>query len=123
MKKVIKKQNKREKRRARVRAVVIGTNVRPRLNVFRSLRGIYAQLIDDAKGRTLVAVNSKTIKAGKKVENYKGKSAMAYSVGLELATKAKEKKITKAVFDRAGYRYHGRVKAVSDGAIAGGLQF
>lgn len=122
MKKIVKKQSGRERRRARVRAVVIGTAARPRLNVFRSIKAVYAQLIDDAKGRTLAAVHSKAIKASK-VENYKGKSTVAYLVGKELAAKAKEKNITAAVFDRAGYRYHGRIKAVADGARAGGLMF
>lgn len=122
MKKVIKKQDKRERRRARVRARVSGTAACPRLNVFRSLKAVYAQLIDDEKGITLAAAHSRTVKA-EKTDKYQGKAAVAYVVGKALGKAAKEKGITSAVFDRAGYRYHGRVQAVADGAREAGLQF
>ncbi len=122
MKKVIERQTRREKRRVRVRARIFGTATCPRLNVFRSLKSIYAQLIADEQGKTLVAVHSKALKIGK-IENYAGKAALAYAVGKELAVKAKEKNITAVVFDRAGYRYQGRVKALAEGARAGGLVF
>lgn len=123
MKKITNRREKRESRRTRVRASVKGTSAKPRLNVFRSLKKIYAQLIDDDKGRTLVSADSREIKNAKKPENYKGKARIAYLVGLELSKRAKEKNITAAVFDRAGYRYHGRVKALAEGAREGGLIF
>jgi large subunit ribosomal protein L18 len=117
------KQVKKVRRQARVRKVIIGSAQRPRLNVFRSLRGMYAQLIDDAKGVTLLSVHSKTdAKAGDAGERT-GKIAIAYKLGKRLAEKAQEKGITTVVFDRAGYKYHGRVKAVAEGARDGGLQF
>jgi len=94
----------------------MGTAMRPRLCVYRSLKGIYAQLIDDDKG--IVIASSSSIKAKKT----KGMEA-AKQVGLELARKAKEKKVETCVFDRAGYLYHGKVKAVADGAREGGLVF
>ena len=105
----------RERRHLRVRAKVAGTAERPRLVVFRSDKHIYAQLVDDVAQRTLMTVSSTGLK-GKKSE----KSA---AVGKTVAEKAKAAGITKVVFDRAGYRYHGRVKAVADGAREGGLEF
>ena len=113
----IKKQLK-EKRRARIRARVKGTKQRPRLNVFRSLKHINAQIIDDSAGKTLVFANDSELKGkkGKKLEKAK-------AVGLLIAKKAQEKKIKKVVFDRAGYQYHGRIKALAEGARAGGLEF
>ena len=117
------KQDKRNRRRNRVRKVVIGSDVRPRLNVFRSLRGVFAQILDDNASKTLVSVHSKTDgKAGDSGDRA-GKIAASYKVGLRLAEKAKEKGITKVVFDRAGYKYHGRIKAVAEGARDGGLEF
>ncbi len=114
---------KRERRRARVRAQISGTASRPRLNVFRSLLGMSAQLIDDEAGKTLVSANSKSdAKIGDAGER-KGKVAVAYLVGKALAEKAKAKGITMVVFDRAGYAYHGRVAALAEGARDGGLQF
>ncbi|HKS05621.1 MAG TPA: 50S ribosomal protein L18 [Gemmatimonadaceae bacterium] len=105
----------RARRHRRVRAKVIGTQERPRLVVFRSLKHIYAQIVDDAGRRTLLTVSDGELK-GKKTE----KSA---AVGKLVAEKAKAAGIKKVVFDRAGYRYHGRVKAVADGAREGGLEF
>lgn len=116
------KGDRRERRRARVRARVLGTLERPRLNVFRSLTGMFAQCIDDTAGKTLVSVSMKDAKAGDAGERA-GKTATAYLLGKALAEKAKAAKITTVVFDRAGYKYHGRVKAVADGARDGGLQF
>ena len=107
---------KRFRRHLRVRKKVTGTPERPRLVVYRSLKHIYAQLVDDAAQRTLMTVSSQAIGEGKKSE----KSA---EVGKQLAGKAKEAGITRVVFDRAGYQYHGRVKAVADGAREGGLEF
>ena len=106
------------RRKARVRAKVFGTAQRPRLSVFRSLKHIYCQLIDDEQGKTLVSACDKQIKADKK-----NKTDLAYEVGKLIANKAKEKKIEKCVFDKSGYRYHGRVKALAQGAREGGLKF
>ncbi|KKQ27125.1 MAG: 50S ribosomal protein L18 [Candidatus Magasanikbacteria bacterium GW2011_GWC2_37_14] len=123
MKKIIPKKS-REVRRARVRATVTGTGIRPRLNVFRSLKGMYVQIIDDVKAVTLVAADVKEIKKVEKSDKYKNnKEAQAYNLGKLLAEKAVAKKIESVVFDRAGYRYHGRVKALAEGAREGGLKF
>ncbi len=118
----LNKNEKRARRHGRVRARILGTAERPRLHAHRSLRGLYAQLIDDAAGKTVVAAHSKTSPRND-VPDRKGKVAVAYSLGLTLAEKAKAINITAVVFDRGGYAYHGRVQAVADGARAGGLQF
>ncbi|MBU6358759.1 MAG: 50S ribosomal protein L18 [Chloroflexota bacterium] len=110
----------RERRRRRVRSNLAGMPSRPRLNVFRSLTGTYAQLIDDSVGHTLAAASS--LDAEIKNANFK-KTDAAREVGKLIAKRAQEKSIKKVVFDRAGYRYHGRVKAVADGAREGGLEF
>lgn len=111
------KRIKRTIRHKRVRSVVSGTAVRPRLSVYRANRHIYAQLIDDEAGKTLAAASSSEIKL-------KGKKAgLATETGKLLAKKAGEKKIHGAVFDRGGYKYHGRVKALAEGAREGGLKF
>lgn len=111
----------RERRRRRVRAKIVGTPGRPRLNVFRSLQHIYVQLIDDEAGHTLVAASS----LDKEVKSQSGlkKTDEAVAVGKLLAQRAQERHIKQVVFDRAGYRYHGRVKAIADGAREGGLEF
>jgi len=116
------KNSRRQLRHLRVRARVSGTAVAPRLSVFRSLRNITAQLIDDTSGKTLCQASGKEV-GKEKVENYAGKTAVAYLVGKKLAEKAKAAKIDKAVFDRGGYRYHGRVAALATGAREGGLEF
>ncbi|MDQ3238992.1 MAG: 50S ribosomal protein L18 [bacterium] len=107
----------REKRHARVRAKVSGTTVRPRIAVFRSNVGLYAQLIDDTIHSTLLSV--KTAELGVKIN----KVEQSKLLGELIAKKAKEKNICSVVFDRGGYRYHGRVKAFAEAARAGGLQF
>jgi large subunit ribosomal protein L18 len=107
---------RRFKRHLRVRNKVVGTAERPRLVVFRSLKHIYAQLVDDAKSHTLATVSDLGIEQGKKGER-------AQEVGKLIAERAKSAGISRVVFDRAGYRYHGRVKAVADGARKGGLEF
>ena len=105
----------------RIRKKVLGTAERPRLNVYRSLNHIYVQLIDDLRGETLVSANSDE---GKKGERRRGGNlAAAKSVGKNIAERAKSKGIDKVVFDRGGYIYHGRVKALADSAREGGLQF
>lgn len=110
------RSEKRVRRHLRVRKTVTGTAERPRLVVFRSLKHIYAQLVDDASNRTLVTVTSQAVSDGKKSER-------SAAVGKTIAEKAKAAGITRVVFDRAGYKYHGRVKAVADGAREGGLEF
>ncbi len=123
MKRLTRQKTKlRQVRHARVRAVVIGTATRPRLSVFRSRRGMTAQLVDDSTGRTLCYVDSREV-GKEKVESRSIKVSAGFLVGQKLAQKAKEKNITQAVFDRGGYRYHGRVAALADGARAGGLEF
>ncbi len=116
------KNNLRQVRHARVRATVKGTKETPRLSVFRGLRSLVTQLIDDTSGKTLCAVKSAEIKEAK-VEGKEGKVALAYLVGQKLAEKAAALGIKAVVFDRGGYRYHGRVAAVAEGARAGGLKF
>lgn len=116
------KHEKRIRRHKRVRARVIGTPNRPRLCVFRSASHIHAQLIDDEKGKTIISMSDIGMKA-KKTEKADGKIALAFEVGKLIAAEAKEKKITEVVFDRGGYQYHGRVKAVAEGAREGGLKF
>ena len=107
----------KERRHKRIRKKIKGTKSHPRLSVYRSLKNNYAQLIDDEKKVTLISCSDlKMKKSGTKAE-------MARKVGTELAKKASEKKITKCVFDRAGYKYHGRVKAIAEGAREGGLKF
>jgi large subunit ribosomal protein L18 len=109
----------RERRHKRVRGKVVGTAERPRLVVTRSNRGIFAQLVDDRAGKTLAAANWLQVK-----ETFKGnKRDQAAEVGKLLAASAKEAKINTAVFDRGGYLYHGRVKALADAAREGGLRF
>jgi large subunit ribosomal protein L18 len=112
----------RERRHRRVRVRVHGTAERPRLNVFRSLRHIYAQLIDDSGGRTLAAASTLDAEVSEKIGKLK-KVDQAKLVGQLLAKRAVEKGVKQVVFDRGGYRYHGRVKSLAEGARAEGLQF
>ncbi|HTI65544.1 MAG TPA: 50S ribosomal protein L18 [Gemmatimonadaceae bacterium] len=110
------REQKRSRRHLRVRKKVSGTSERPRLVVFRSLKHITAQLVDDVSRRTLATVSSTDLETGKKTQK-------SLEVGKRIAARAKDAGITKVVFDRAGYKYHGRVKAVADGAREGGLEF
>ena len=112
------KQTKMASRHKKIRYKIIGTALRPRLSVYRSNAGMNLQLIDDESGKTLASANSSEVKDGKKT-----KVETALALGKLLAEKASAQKISVVVFDRGGYRYHGRVKAVADGARAGGLQF
>ncbi|HEX8619112.1 MAG TPA: 50S ribosomal protein L18 [Thermoanaerobaculia bacterium] len=105
--------------RERIRRKVTGTTARPRLAVFRSLKSVYAQIIDDATGNTLVSASSLEKDAGAKGSN----AAAAKAVGALIAKKAKDKGITKVVFDRGGYLYHGNIKALADAARENGLEF
>ena len=109
----------RQARHKRVRGKISGTADCPRLNVFRSLQNIYAQLIDDVKGETLVSAST----VEKDFEDYGGNISAARKVGELLAQRAAEKKITQCVFDRGGYIYHGRVQELAEGAREGGLKF
>ena len=122
------KREKRIRRHKRVRAKIFGTSKVPRFCVFRSNKHIYGQLIDDEKGKTLLSVSDfkigklKIKKEKEKIER-KAKIARAYEIGKMIAEKALEEKIKKVVFDRGGYKYHGRVKAVAEGARDAGLLF
>jgi len=120
------KLEQKARRHARVRARIFGTAKVPRLCVSRSNRYISAQLIDDAKGITLaVSRDQKMAKSAKKAAagELSGKQAAAFTVGREIAQKAQELKIKKAVFDRGACRYHGRIKSLAEGARKGGLEF
>ena len=123
MKRARTPQEQRQGRQARVRARVTGTAARPRLNVFRSATAMFVQLIDDERSVTLASVHSKSMTTKPEGGERSAKIAVAYAMGQELAAKAKELGVSAVVFDRAGYRYHGRVQAVADGARAGGLNF
>jgi len=112
----------RAHRHSRVRKNLAGTAERPRLNVFRSTLGIYAQVIDDQSGRTLVSASTVDRDLREKLKGLK-KSEQAKAIGQAVAERAKDKGIQTVVFDRGGYRYIGRVKALADGAREGGLQF
>ena len=109
----------RLKRHKRVRAKISGTPERPRLNVFRSAKHIYAQIIDDVTGTTLVSASS----MDKGFEGFGGNKEAAGKVGKNIASKALEKGISEVVFDRSGYIYHGRVKQLAEAAREGGLKF
>lgn len=113
---MLEKNLKRLARHTRVRAKVNGTTERPRLVVYRSLKAIYAKLVDDTSGKTLAEASDLKGKKGTKTERAK-------EVGVEIAKKGIEKKVTLCVFDRNGYQYHGRVKALAEAAREGGLKF
>ncbi len=118
--KIRSQEQRRYRRHMRVRRKVAGGPARPRLVVFRSSKHIYAQVVDDTRGVTLVGAADTS--EGITVEGT-GKTARSFALGRLIAVRAKAKGITKVVFDRAGYQYHGRVKAVADGARKGGLEF
>lgn len=122
MKRARTPQARRESRQARVRARVSGTAERPRLNVFRSNAEMFVQLIDDVRGVTLASAHSKKI-SKPEAGDLKGKTAVAYALGKQIGETAKGLGVTTVVFDRAGFRYQGRVKAVAEGARAAGLNF
>jgi large subunit ribosomal protein L18 len=117
------KNQTRQRVHDRIRKKVVGTPERPRLNVYRSLNHIYVQLIDDLKGVTLAAASTADERKGKDTRVTGGNVASAKIVGKKIADLAKQKGFTKVVFDRGGYIYHGRVKAVADAAREAGLQF
>jgi|SRR5579864_7160586 len=114
----MKRINTKQQRKIRISSKVRGTDEKPRLSVFRSNGSIYAQLIDDEKRKTIIGVSEKHI------ENKKGtKTEKAKALGLTLATKASEKNIKHIIFDKGNYKYHGRIKAIAEGAREGGLIF
>jgi len=115
--------SQRKRRHVRVRAKVSGTAIRPRLNVFRSSAHIYAQVIDDNKGHTLVAASDLEDAVRERAGEGAPKTARAKAVGEVIAERAKAVGVDSVVFDRGGFLYHGRIKAVADGAREGGLKF
>jgi large subunit ribosomal protein L18 len=119
-----KKRERRERAHLRIRARVRGTSERPRLSVYKSLKYIYAQLIDDDRGHTLAAVSSADPEVRQQLDGKAASNKQAAKlVGETIAVRAKEKGIEKVVFDRGGYVYHGNVKALADSAREKGLQF
>ncbi len=119
---MLEKKVKRIRRHKRVRAKVSGTGKRPRLCVFKSQKHIYGQLIDDDKGKTLAQASDLELAVLKKSEK-QGKMNIALEVGKLIAGKAKDLKIEKVVFDRGGYKFHGKIKSLAEGAREGGLKF
>jgi large subunit ribosomal protein L18 len=113
------KNSRRNKIRFRIRSKVRGTSLMPRISIYRSNKGIYTQLIDDDKQMTIASASS--LESG--IDATVSKVDQSKAVGLLLAERAKAENVTKVVFDRGGYLYHGRVKALADGAREGGLQF
>ena len=123
MKEQLKKAERRERRRRRSKRHAFGTEASPRLVVYRSLSHIYGQLVDDVSGKTLVTASSTEKALAPKSKKPVTKTELSSIVGKELAIRAKKKNLSKVVFDRNGFLYHGRVKAVADGAREGGLKF
>ncbi|WP_041972918.1 50S ribosomal protein L18 [Geobacter sp. OR-1] len=122
MSSLAEKKQARIKRKTRVRKKISGNSDRPRLNVFRSARHIYAQIIDDASGNTIVSASTLLDAVGTGLK-YTGNIEAASKVGAEIARRALEKNINTVVFDRSGFLYHGRVKALADAARENGLSF
>ncbi len=122
MKPEVNRRKARERRRAHVRKRVVGTPERPRLNVFRSLNHIYAQVIDDSRGHTIAAASTIDKEVREQIVGM-NKTEQAQVVGRVVAERALAKGVKKVVFDRAGYKYHGRVKALAEAARKAGLEF
>ncbi len=121
--KQIKKTQMHRRRQMRIRKRLSGTADRPRLTIFRSLKHIQAQLIDDVNGRSLMGISSNAPQLKDQLQTIEGKCNKSREVGKALAARAQEAGISQVVFDRAGYLYHGRVKALAEGAREGGLKF
>ncbi|SRR5690554_1004675 len=115
--------NSRLRSKTKIRKHISGTAERPRLTVYRSLDNVYAQLIDDVNGKTIAAASSLSKELAEELKSAKGKVAKSKLVGSLLAKKAIDQNITSVVFDRNGYRYHGRIQAIAEGAREGGLKF
>jgi large subunit ribosomal protein L18 len=122
MEKTAQREAARRRRHRRVRKLVVGTSQRPRFNVFRSLKHIYAQVIDDSRGRTLAAASTLDPELRDKVKGL-NKTEQAKLVGGLLARRALERGVKEVAFDRGGYKYHGRVKSLAEAAREGGLEF
>jgi large subunit ribosomal protein L18 len=121
---MIKRENKsRLRSKNRIRKSIFGTPEKPRLSIYRSLNNIYGQVIDDSSGKTLAAASSLSKEIIEELKSAKSKSAKSKLVGNLLAKKALEQKISIVIFDRNGYKYHGRVQAFAEGAREGGLKF
>ncbi len=118
-----KKNISRYRSKVKIRSKISGTPERPRLTVYRSLNNVYAQIIDDVNGKTMAAASSQSKEIAEEVKVAKGKISKSKMVGVLLAKKAVEQNINTVVFDRNGYRYHGRVQAIAEGAREGGLKF
>ena len=119
----MKQKTSRQRAKIKIRKKISGTSEKPRLSVYRSLDNIYAQIIDDTTGNTLVSVSSLNKEAKEDLKSVKGKINKSKLIGNLVAKKALEKDIKNVVFDRNGFRYHGRVKALAEGAREGGLVF
>ena len=119
----IEKNRKRIKLKKRIRKKIVGTKQRPRLTVYRGLRNMVAQLVDDENNKTILTVTSLSKDIQESIKDVKGKVEISKIVGKKLAENAKKKKIRNVVFDRSGYKYHGRVKALAEGARENGLKF
>ncbi len=121
--KTLQKARMRKVRHRRVRKSIRGDAARPRLNVFRSLKHIYAQVIDDSAGATLLSLSTNTPEIRSKLESGMDRKAQSKIVGQVLGEKMKEQGVSSVTFDRGGYRYHGRVKALAEGVRESGLEF
>jgi large subunit ribosomal protein L18 len=119
----MKRMTARSRAKIKIRKKISGTSDRPRLTVYRSLNNIYVQVIDDTNGNTLTSVSTLSKELASEVKSAKGKINKGKLVGKAIAKKAIEKNISSVVFDRNGYRYHGRIQAVAEGAREGGLKF
>ena len=123
IKKALLRRERRERLKSHISKHIRGTSDRPRLTVFRSLKSIYAQLVDDQGQKTLISVSSSSKNLSGEIKKANGKIEVAKIVGKAVGEEAKKKKIETVVFDRNGYLYHGRVKAVAEGAREAGLKF
>ena len=120
---MVKRKNKRVRSKIKIRKKLSGVPERPRLTVYRSLNNIYVQLIDDVNGKTLTSASTLSKELTEELKSAKGKTSKSKVVGKLIAKKALEQNISSVVFDRNGYRYHGRVQAIAEGAREGGLKF
>ncbi len=120
---MIKKKNKRTRSKIKIRKKLFGVPERPRLTVYRSLNNIYVQLVDDINGKTITSASTLSKELEEDVKSAKGKISKSKAVGKLVAQRALEQNISSVVFDRNGYRYHGRVQAIAEGAREGGLKF
>ncbi|HUX61478.1 MAG TPA: 50S ribosomal protein L18 [Ignavibacteriaceae bacterium] len=120
---ISRNENSRLRSKTKIRKKITGTPERPRLSVYRSMKNVYAQLIDDTTGNTIASASSLSKELTEELKIAKGKIQKSKLVGIFVAKKALEKNISSVVFDRNGYRYHGRIQAIAEGAREGGLKF